>query len=67
MKLACKIINPKEEKCRYFLFFSFLQALEEARVKQDELLASVGKEKKLVCLLNTYNLLGKLKVCVYFM
>lgn len=60
-KLACKIINPKEEKSRHFLFFSFFQALEEARVKQDELLASVGKEKKLVRLLNTYNLLGKLK------
>lgn len=60
-KLARKIINPKEEKSRHFLFFSFFQALEEARVKQDELLACVGKEKKLVCLVNTYNLLGKLK------
>lgn len=57
----CKTKGPRGEKHRHSLFVSLLQTLDETRIKQEEILATVGKEKKFVCFLNALNFLGKWK------
>lgn len=58
-------VKARKRKSRHFLLVSFLQALEEARHKQEELLASVDKEKKFVRNLIIANICWPVKLYVY--